>query len=68
MFTQTTTINENMIVIRNYIILAATIMMMSSGLVDTFVSPFRAAQQERLDNYRRYMSAGLVVYAQKFCH
>lgn len=66
MFTQTTTINENIIFIRNYIILAATIMMMSSGLVDTFVSPFRTAQQERLDNYRRYMSAGLVVQAQKF--
>lgn len=68
MFTQTTTVNENIIVIRNYIILAATIMMMSSGLVDTFVSPFRTYQQERLDNYGRYMSAGLVVQAQKFSH
>jgi hypothetical protein len=39
---------------------------MSSGLVDTFVSPFRAAQQNRLDNYGRYVSAGLVAQAQKF--
>ncbi|XTZ20652.1 MAG: hypothetical protein ACQZ3M_04305 [cyanobacterium endosymbiont of Rhopalodia fuxianensis] len=66
MFTKTTTVNENVIVIRNYIILAAIVMMMSSGLVDTFVSPFRAAQQNRLDNYGRYVSAGLVAQAQKF--
>ena len=68
MFTKTTTFNENVIVIRNYIILAATVMMMSSGLVDTFISPFRTAQQERLDNYGRYVSAGLVAQAQKFGH
>ncbi|MGP0128566.1 MAG: hypothetical protein ACTMUB_04650 [cyanobacterium endosymbiont of Rhopalodia musculus] len=66
MFTKTTTVNENVIVIRNYIILAATVMMMSSGLVDTFLSPFRAAQQDRLDSYGRYVSAGLVAQAQKF--
>ena len=66
MFTKTTTVNENVIVIRNYIILAATVMIMSSGLVDSFLSPFRAAQQDRLDNYGRYVSAGLVAQAQKF--
>ncbi|BAP18594.1 MAG: hypothetical protein KPI85_04055 [cyanobacterium endosymbiont of Epithemia adnata isolate EadnSB Bon19] len=66
MFSKTTTVNENVIVIRNYIILATTVMIMSSGLVDTFVSPFRAAQQNRLDNYGRYVSAGLVAQAQKF--
>lgn len=66
MFSKTTTVNENIIVIRNYIILATTVMIMSSGLVDTFVSPFRAAQQNRLDNYGRYVSAGLVAQAQKF--
>jgi hypothetical protein len=66
MFTKTTTVNENVIVIRNYIILATTVMIMSSGLVDTFVSPFRAAKQNRLDNYGRYVSAGLVAQAQKF--
>ncbi|WP_267383618.1 hypothetical protein [Cyanobacterium sp. uoEpiScrs1] len=66
MFTKMTTVSENFIIIRNYIILTATVMIMSSGLVDTFVSPFRAAQQDRLDNYGRYVSAGLVAQAQKF--
>lgn len=65
MFTTTTQTKENTTAIRNYIILAATVMLVSSGLVDTFMSPSRSAQQNRLDNYGRYMSAGLVSYAQK---
>ncbi len=66
MFTKLATTNENITVIRNYIILTATVMFMSAGLVDTFVSPSRTAQQDRLDNYGRYVSAGLVAQAQKF--
>ena len=64
MFTTTTT-NENTTVIRNYIILAATIMFASMGLTDTFMNPTRAWQQNRLDNYGRVVSAGLVAYGQK---
>ena len=57
--------NENTTVIRNYIILAATIMFASMGLTDTFMSPARSGQQDRLDNYGRVFSAGLVAYSQK---
>ncbi|GBF80439.1 hypothetical protein [Aphanothece sacrum] len=51
-------------IIRNYLILATTVMVISSGLVDTFNNPTRAGQQDRLDNYGRYVSAGLVAHAQ----
>ncbi|HAC66128.1 MAG TPA: hypothetical protein DCF68_21995 [Cyanothece sp. UBA12306] len=60
-----TTTNENTTVIRNYIILAATIMFACQGLTDTFLSPTRAGQQNRLDNYGQVVSAGLVAYGQK---
>jgi hypothetical protein len=63
--TATTTANDNAIIVRNYIILAATVMFMSMGLVDTFMAPSRISQQGRLDNYGRVMSAGLVAYSQK---
>ncbi len=52
-------------IIRNYLILAATVMVMSVGLAETFTTPERAAQQDRMNTYGRYISAGLVSYAQK---
>ncbi len=61
MFTNT---NNNQF-IRNYIILAATVMLTSVGLTDTFFSPSRTGQQERLDNYGQVVSAGFVAYSQK---
>ena len=61
----TTTTNENTTVIRNYIILATTVIIASMGLTDSFMNPSRAAQQERIDNYGRVVSAGLVAYSQK---
>ena len=64
MFNPTTT-NTNTTVIRNYIILAATVMFASMGLTDTFMSPTRASQQDRLNNYGQVLSAGLVSYSQK---
>ncbi len=64
MLTTATTTNTAT-ALRNYLILAATVMLMSVGLVDTFTNPSRVAQQDRLDNYGRYLSAGLVAYAQK---
>ncbi|HAC64167.1 MAG TPA: hypothetical protein DCF68_11660 [Cyanothece sp. UBA12306] len=60
-----TTTNQNTIVIRNYIILAATIMFASMGLTDTFLSPTRAGQQNRLDSYGQVISAGMVAYGQQ---
>ncbi|ACK65193.1 conserved hypothetical protein [Rippkaea orientalis PCC 8801] len=50
--------------VRNYLILAITVMVMSSGLVESFYNPNRLSQQNRLDNYGRYISAGLVAHAQ----
>ncbi len=60
-----TTKYENTTVIRNYIILAATVVFTSMGLTDTFMAPTRSGQQDRLDNYGRVVSAGLVAYSQK---
>ena len=59
-----TTIN-NTIIIRNYIILTATVMFATMGLTDTFLAPTRAGQQNRLNNYGQVVSAGLVSYSQK---
>ena len=61
----TTTTNDNTTVIRNYIILATTVIIASMGLTDSFMAPDRAAQQDRIDNYGRVVSAGLVAYSQK---
>ncbi len=62
MFNTTT---NNTAIVRNYIILAATVMFASVGLTDTFLAPTRSGQQERLNNYGQVMSAGLVSYSQK---
>ncbi len=58
-----TTIN-NTIIIRNYVILAATVMLTTIGLTDTFLAPTRSGQQDRLNNYGQVVSAGLVSYSQ----
>ncbi len=62
MFNTTT---NNTTIVRNYILLAATVMFASVGLTDTFLAPTRSGQQERLNNYGQVMSAGLVSYSQK---
>lgn len=59
------TTNDHTTVIRNYIILATTVMIASVGLTDTFMNPSRAGQQDRLNNYGQVVSAGLVSYSQK---
>ncbi|WP_370051335.1 hypothetical protein [Cyanothece sp. BG0011] len=59
MFTTT----NNTTIVRNYIILAATVMFASMGLTDTFFAPTRTGQQDRLDNYGQVVSAGLVSYS-----
>ncbi len=56
---------NNTTIVRNYVILAATVMFASMGLTDTFFAPTRNGQQERLNNYGQVVSAGLVSYSQK---
>ncbi len=59
------TTTTNTTIVRNYIILAATVMFASMGLTDTFNTPTRNSQQDRLNNYGQVVSAGLVSYSQK---
>lgn len=51
--------------IRNYCVLAATVVVMTMGLTDTFTNPHRIAQQEKFDNYGQYVGVGLVAFSQK---
>lgn len=51
---------DNNLVIRNYIIALVSVMMMSFTLADIYNNPARVAQQQRLDNYSRFLSAGIV--------
>ncbi|ACK67935.1 conserved hypothetical protein [Rippkaea orientalis PCC 8801] len=53
------------VIIRNYIILSLFVTIMGVGLTDTFKQPSRVGQQDRLDNYFRYINAGFVNAAQK---
>lgn len=50
--------------IRNYIIAAASVLTLSLGISDLVNNPARLAQQNKLDGYSYYVSAGLVNYAQ----
>ncbi|MDJ0844853.1 hypothetical protein [Crocosphaera sp.] len=56
---------NNTNIIRNYVILAATVMLTSVALTDTFLSPTRSGQQERLNSYGQVAKAGFVAYSQK---
>ncbi|MEA5537280.1 hypothetical protein [Crocosphaera sp. XPORK-15E] len=47
-------------ILRNYLILALFVMFISLGLTDIFTNPNRLKQQQHLDYYGRYFSAGLV--------
>ncbi|WP_107670992.1 hypothetical protein [Cyanothece sp. BG0011] len=55
---------NNTIIIRNYIILTATVMFTAMGLTDTFSAPTRIGQQDRINNFGQVLSAGLVSYSQ----
>ncbi len=67
-----TTATENTTAIRNYAVgsaapsatAAVTVMLVSVGVSDLFNNSARFAQQDRLDGYGRYVSAGLVSKAQ----
>jgi hypothetical protein len=52
--------NQNQTFVRNYLIAIISVVMMGVGVTDLFNNPSRVAQQNRLDGYGRYVSAGLV--------
>lgn len=47
-------------IFRNYFILALLVMYISFGLTDVFYHPNRLGQQQRLNNYGRFINVGLV--------
>jgi hypothetical protein len=59
-----TTAHNNTTALRNYAIIAASIILMSSGLTNVFFNPARTGQQDRIDTYSSVISAGLVAQAQ----
>lgn len=58
-----TTAHNNSTALRNYAIIAASIIFMSSGLTNLFFNPARSGQQDRIDTYSSVISAGLVSQA-----
>jgi hypothetical protein len=52
--------NQNQTFVRNYLIAIVSVMMMGVVVTDLVNNPSRVAQQNRLDGYGRYVSAGLV--------
>lgn len=57
--------NQNALAIRNYLVVLGSVMFLGMGLADTYNQPSRVAQQNRLDNYGRFIGVGLVAYSQK---
>ena len=64
----TTTTHDNNAAIRNYAILAASIIFMSAGLTDVFCNPSRVGQQDKIDTYSNVISVGLVAQAKNLGH
>jgi hypothetical protein len=56
----TTQNHQNTIAIRNYCIALGSVILLSTSLADLYHQPSRAAQQDKLDNFGRFVSAGLV--------
>ncbi len=52
--------HQNQTFVRNYLIAVISVVMMGVGVADLVNNPSRIAQQNRLDGYGRYVSAGLV--------
>jgi hypothetical protein len=52
--------------LRNYVLLAAVVVITSLGISDIFTNPSRVAQQDRLNGYTQYVGVGLVATAQSF--
>jgi hypothetical protein len=56
---------SNQTILRNYLAAMISVMMLGVGITDLVNNPNRIAQQDRLDGYGRYVSAGLVSGAVK---
>ncbi|MDJ0508813.1 MAG: hypothetical protein QNJ64_06130 [Crocosphaera sp.] len=56
---------KKIIILRNYMILMATIAVTIAGLSDVFDHPDRVGQSDRLENYGRFVSGVVVNQAQK---
>lgn len=54
--------NKKTNVIRNYCIVLGCATLLSLGLAEVYNHPSRVAQQERLNNYGRFVGAGMVDY------
>ncbi|NJK50196.1 hypothetical protein HC931_20500 [Candidatus Gracilibacteria bacterium] len=51
--------------IRNYLIVLSSVTLLGIGLADICNCPSRIAQQDRLDNYGRYIDVGVASYVQR---
>lgn len=56
---------KKIIILRNYMMLMATIAVSITGLGDVFDNPDRVGQSDRLENYGRFVSGVVVNQAQK---
>ena len=59
-----TTAHHHNTALRNYAIVAASIIFFGSGLTNIFFNPARSGQQDRINTYSSVISAGLVAQAQ----
>lgn len=59
------TLTNKTAIIRNYVLLSLVVMILGVGLTDIFKNPGRVGQKDRIDNYVRYINAGLVAQTQK---
>lgn len=57
--------NENTVIVRNYLIVLSSAILLSIGLADAYYQFARVTHQGKLDNYGRFIGAGLVSYSQK---
>ncbi|ACK69539.1 hypothetical protein PCC7424_1086 [Gloeothece citriformis PCC 7424] len=53
-------------VIRNYVIMVASVITLSAFIGDLFHSQSRIAQQDRLNGYAPFIGAGVVNYGKDF--
>ncbi|MGK7938837.1 MAG: hypothetical protein AB4062_01470 [Crocosphaera sp.] len=56
---------KKIVILRNYVMLMATIGVVIIGLGDVFDHPDRVGQSDRLENYGRFVSGVVVNQAQK---
>ncbi|PSF36061.1 hypothetical protein C7H19_15070 [Aphanothece hegewaldii CCALA 016] len=60
-------LEEKTKIVRNYFLTSALVIFTSVVVTDLFYSPIRIGQQEKLENYSNYVTAGLVSYTVNYC-